>query len=222
MVIIFYDCANKTILIATEQHPIKAYPLDTPNISQFIPNDDILYVETGSFYTKNQFVSVIYDKVSLADNSQFPQHVESTASYHDQPRSNEPLRYFVHTTGMGTVVINDIKVSNSGDSRFDALKLEGKWKFFPMDKISKEQLENSHEFRTLERMGKIEVVDTNYINAHREEISRYQAQTAAERELSSVLVPPDIKAEAAARKLRRGENLPGRESGMVAVPIIVN
>lgn len=226
MVIVFYDCANKSILIASEQYPLKSYPVDTPNIAQHIPNDDILYIQSGAYYTKQQFINVLYDKVDEADREheamqprryqqQYPQQPNPQERY---AVSDEPIRHYVHATKHGTVVINDIMQRSGADRALGGLRLEGRWHFVPLDSIDQEEIKKSHEFQSLLKMKRIEIVDSNYIREHQGEISQFNAQTAAERALDSILVPADIKADDVVRRLRQGENV-RPTSGAFAIPI---
>ena len=90
------------------------------------------------------------------------------------------------------------------------IQLKGKWDFIAVDDIGEDILKESNHFRILKQKGKIEVVDGNYVKRNEHKIK--MKVSPSEAALDAILVPPDVKAHAAAsgdgiRSSRRGSML---------------
>jgi len=65
MIIIFYDANNEQVYICTEHEKMKIIHMEDPRLLDYIPNDDILYVEDAHFITKGQFTEWLQGDLEL-------------------------------------------------------------------------------------------------------------------------------------------------------------
>lgn len=197
MVIIFYDANAEKLYICTETDVTKVVGIDDPNIMDYIPNDDILYVQNAHFVTKSQFNDWLSGDMEFEDTTE--RKVSRLTGMFDNylgPQDRREVvrphsdRLYIHPTANGSVRIEDI-------SDFpDGIQLNGKYHFMPVDKIGEDNLANSRHFQLLRAKGKVEIVDENYVQANKHRSAR--KVSPAQAALDSILVPADIKAEAAA------------------------
>ena len=210
MTIIFYDANKEQVYICTENEKTKVIQIEDARLLDYIPNDDILYVEDAHFITKDQFgewlrgdLELVKDipenEVSrftgLLDDQNQPWHAQNQiqkmaeAPAHTSPGSQ---KFYLHPTSNGTVRIEDIQTSQCPEG----IQLNGKWHFIAVDAIGEEALMDSSHFKVLLGKGKVEIVPESYVqaNKHKQKSKVSPAQAA----LDAILVPADVKAEAAA------------------------
>jgi hypothetical protein len=210
MIIIFYDANKEQVYICTEHDKTKVIHIDDPHLMDYIPNDDVLYVEDAHFITKMQFKEWLEGDLELVKDvpdsgvSRFTgllderqpwnaQHqVQKMAQGAAPPSSPGVQRHYLHPTANGTIRIEDIKTQKFPDG----IQLNGKWHFIPVDMIGEDLLMDSSHFQVLLGKGKIEIVPESYVqaNKHKQKSKVSPAQAA----LDAILVPADVKAEAAA------------------------
>lgn len=176
MIIVFFDIKKKKLHICSENEKTRVIGIDEPDIIDYIPNDDILYVENAHFLTRQQFAQWINKGVSSSPKKQKP----------------TKQRYFIHPRHNGAIRLQDIHTEKYPEG----VQMIGKWDFIPVDEIGEDVLDDSANFRWALAKGKIEIVDSNYVkeNIHK----KYKQVSPAEAALDSILVPADIKADAAA------------------------
>ena len=172
MVIIFYDATDDKIYICSETEKTKVLNISDENLLDYVPNDDILYVQSGHYITKKQFGDwlngqmelegdLVYDYPSTSrfspnqSGSPVPQQAQAS-----QPLGPEQQRYYIHPTANGTILVEDIRT----DKYPHGLHLNGKYHFIPIDDIGEDLLDESPFFRTLLAKGKLEVVDQAFVN----------------------------------------------------------
>lgn len=197
MVIIFYDANKEQVYICTESDKTRIISVNDPNLMNFIPNDDILYVSNAHFITKAQF------KQWLDGDFEFePQNNEQDVSritgmfaehgdIHAKPAVNNNKRY-IHPTHNGSIRIEDIQTPQFPDG----IQLNGKWHFIAVDAIGEDLLTESNHFKVLLAKGKIELVPESYVVANKHKLQKKKSPYQAA--LDAILVPTHIKAEAAA------------------------
>lgn len=201
MVIIFYDANADNIYICTETDKTKVININDPNIMDYIPNDDILYVENAHFLTKKQFSDWLSGDMHIASDtsnevSRFQGFLHEGPKYQEMPAQDEftpqSKKYYIHPKHNGTLIIQDI-VSNKFPN---GIQLHGKWHFVAIDDIGQDALDESQVFQYLLAKGKIEVVPYEYVkqNMHKQK----QKVSPSEAALNAILVPADMKAYAAA------------------------
>ena len=183
MIVIFYDQDEGKIYICSPVSATKAVDIQDPNLMDYIPNDDILYVTNAHYYTKQQFMDYLSgDTVSeMSVDETAP--VSAPAQGTNIDTSN---RKFIHPTANGTILIEDINTP-----KFPAgVALNGKWHFVAVDEIGEEVLNDSIFFRLLKKKGKVEIVDMEYVkkNAHKIKNKKSPAELALDR----ILIPSGI------------------------------
>ncbi len=201
MVIIFYDANARKIHICTEHDRTKVIDIDDPRIMDYIPNDDILWVQDAHFVTKQQFGSWLMGDNSFVEDDDHevtrftgflsrcsdPSSMSQTKLRANDPPSSTSNKLYIHPTANGAIRIEDV---HSGKFP-DGIELVGKWDFLPIDDIS-EELEESYGFKVLLGKGKIEIVDERFYQANKHKAKK--KVSPAQMSLDSILVPADIKA----------------------------
>ncbi len=195
MTIIFYRKESNQIYVCTENEPMKKIDSNDQHLLDFIPNDDILYIENAHIISKSQFSEWLKGdlKLETQGNSQINRtsddskkvviHNESTINYTKDTK-------FIHTCHNGTVLIEDIETN-----RFpEGVALRGKWDFLAIEEIGEEILENSRFYKILLKNKKIEVVDFNYVkeNLHK----KHQHQSALDKAYDRILIKDDRRGTA--------------------------
>ncbi len=201
MVIIFYDANDEKLYICAEGDRTKVVSINDPNIMDYVPNDDILYVQNGHFITKNQFSDWLTGDSELDMEQNTKDEVnrftgfmqtEFTPPKAGQPQpKNSTKRWYIHPTANGTIVIEDIKTKTG-----EALVLRGKWHFMPIDEIGEDVFDESNILKVLIGKGQLEVVGEDFVQANKHKGAK--KKSPAEQALDAILVPAHIKAEAAA------------------------
>ncbi len=178
MVIIFFKASENKLYICSEYEKTKVISASDPNIFAYIPDDDILYVESAHKVTKQQFCQW------LSGNCQTPQKITRPKSIQKQ--------YFIHPAHNGTVLIEDIKIPHTKHAQ--GIQLNGKWDFISVKEAGgQEVLEESMHFRTLLAKNKIEIVDEQYVIEHQHK--KRDKKSPTESSLDAILVPVGIKAK---------------------------
>jgi len=233
MIIIFYDANKEQVYICTEHEKTKVVHIEDPHLLDYIPNDDILYVEDAHFITKEQFGKWLQGDLELVKDVPKKEVNKFTGLLKDkdcpwsphnqiQDMSQEDVsastpgtpKFYLHPTSNGTVLIEDIRTKQFPEG----IRLNGKWHFVSIGVIGEEVLTNSSNFQILLGKGKVEIVPESYVqaNKHKQKNKVSPAQAA----LDAILVPVGIKAEAAASD---GWNAPGGggSGGDMAMEILV-
>lgn len=165
MVIVFLSEKNQ-IYICPENGTTKTFSLNDPNMLNYLPDDDILYVQSGKYITKQQFADWLN---------------------HNEPTTGFSNRKYIHATKNGVIVMDDIKTQ-----RFpEGLHLQGKYHFIPVDEIGQDNLDESTVFRVCFAQGKVEYVDENYVQQNKHKGKKISPSDMA---IQSILVPSDMKA----------------------------
>ncbi len=219
MVIIFYDATDDKVYICSEIDKTKVLNINDPNLLDYVPNDDILYVQSGHYITKKQFGDwltgqmdlggdLVYDYPSTSRFS--PERVgENRQAASPVPMNRGPERFYIHPTANGTILVEDIRTNKYPHG----LRLDGKYHFIPIDDVGEDILDESPFFRTLLAKGKLEVVGQAYVNQHKHKAHRRVSPTEAA--LDRILVPADMRAEVAAE-------MGGVNDHNVAIPIYID
>ena len=155
MVIVFYSASEGKIYICSPSQVTQVIDADNPEWINSIPNDDILYVTNGHFFTKPQFCEWLQNQAegkTVATSS--PGNVDTA--------SVNPNRLYIHPTGNGTVLIEDIRTTKFPEG----ITLTGKWDFVAVDEVGADVLEDSPFYRSLIKVKKIEVVNDEYYQRH--------------------------------------------------------
>jgi len=190
MVIIFYDGNNDKLYICSDNEKTRIVDKGDPELMNYIPNDDILYVRDGHYFTKPQFQQYLNGEINIA-----PQKTSRFAYFTEEkietPQSGKITGYYIHPTNNGSIIINDLKKKDGQIVEFNS-----KWDFVAVDDIGEEALSESVFFNNLLAKKKLEIVDAEYVknNIHKGE----QKVSPVQAELNKILVPTDIRAEAAA------------------------
>lgn len=194
MVIIFYDASDDKLYICTETDKTKVISLNDPNIMDYIPNDDILYVENAHFLTKQQFGDWLSGdmEINSEQDNQESSALQDSYTQHKHADVQSKKKFYIHPVHNGTIQILDIITPKFPNG----ISLHGKWHFVAIDDVGEDVLEESQHFKTLLAKGKIEVVDTEYVKQHIHKQKRKVSPSEAA--LNAILVPADIKAEVAA------------------------
>ncbi|KKM84067.1 hypothetical protein LCGC14_1302920, partial [marine sediment metagenome] len=147
MIIVFYNANEDKVYISSTSEKTKILDASDPTWFEQVPNDDILYVTNGHFFTKPQFEEWIQTNDSGTDETDpLGQSTSRFAGFmggkttHNAKLTN---RKYVHPTGNGTVLIEDIITQKYPEG----IRFEGKWDFIPVDEIGEETLEDSAFFR---------------------------------------------------------------------------
>lgn len=181
MTIVFYDQQNNQLWICNS-NTTTIVSVDDEQIGQQIPNDDILYVTNAHYFTKDQFIDFLSGKITIQDQrSDTPAQPSTQSSIATSAIASN--KKFIHSTGNGVVLIEDIITS-----RFPAgIMLQGKWHFVSVDDIGEAELANSVFFDRLLKIKKVEIVDGDYVrqNVHKLKDKRSPAEAALDR----ILIP---------------------------------
>ena len=162
------DALNMTLVLYNEKTEL-ATIYDSEGISVFRVNDDSLfdglpnkigYIEAADLLTKKQFVDWLGGK-KVAPNVKNNSSISEIA-----PKPAQSSKKYLHTVHDGTVLIEDIQVQGA------ALRLSGKWHFVPVSMIGEENLKSSVHFQVLEKKGKIEIVDEEYVQANKHKLKK--------------------------------------------------
>jgi len=209
--IIFYDKKSEKIHICTEHEATKVISTDDPHLLDFVPNDDILYVESAHQIKKSQLEEWLKDGVELkttdkraAASRKAVIHNEASVKYNDDSK-------FIHPNGNGTILIEDIQT----DKFPNGIVLHGKWDFLAVDEVGEDVLEDSRFYKILLNRKKIKVVDFRYVkeNIHK----KYKHQSQVDKELDRILVKDDRPG--AARKVS-AEGLTDDHEGAISIEIV--
>ncbi len=207
MTIIFYKQDSNKIYLCTETEPMKKIDSNDKHIMDYIPNDDILYIENAHMVSKKQFGEWLKGDMKLETPQSGKMLSERPVVINDSGITHTENSKFIHTRHNGTVLIEDIQTE-----RFpEGIILQGKWDFKSVDEIGADTLEESRFYKILLKNRKIEVVDLKYVkeNAHK----RYRHQSQLDREYDRILIKNDRPGSADAVAARGGL------SGEGAVPI---
>lgn len=177
MVIIFAIPDENKIYVCSEKQT-KVTTIDDPHLLSFVPNDDILYVQTASIITKKQFTKWLQGEFELENGNSVREPEEVVT---------ETKRY-VHPTNNGYITIDDIRTQKYPNG----LTLRHKYDFIPISEIGEDVVENSPIFRNLVKKGRIEIVGEEYVRRHQHKITTPSPADAA---LDRILVPVGTKAE---------------------------
>lgn len=203
MVIIFYNANEDKIYICTESEKTKIVDYNDPDLMSYIPNDDILYVENGKYLTKKQFSEWLTNPEIAQEDEEHtvnrftgmmkvgPKSKTNFTTTEETETRKVSSRQFLHTTKPGSIRLNDIRTRKYPDG----VEIQGKWNFVPIDDIGWEVLQDSKNFHWAINNKKIEIVDEQFV---RNNMHRNRQVSAAEASLNAILVPAEIKAEAAA------------------------
>ncbi len=193
MVIIFFSAEDNKIWICTQHEKTHVLDVGDSDIMKYVPNDDILYVQSANFMTKKQFGEwlegdMVFDEGEEKEPNRF------TGLFEESPESqgHRKQRLFIHPAHNGCIVISDLKTPTEPDG----LVLNGKWDFRLIDDIGQDNLDESQFYQHMLAKGKIEVVDELYVkkNIHKKK----KKISPAEQALNAILIPAHIKAEVAA------------------------
>ena len=203
MVISFFNANEEKVYICTEQEKTRVVSINDANLMDYVPNDDILYVQNAHYITKNQFGDWVNGEMALEDDNFFQKQKSSNrfTGFLDNSKftkqnfedSKMSEKRWIHPTNNGAVIIEDIRTKKYPDG----IKMMGKYDCVDLDDIGgKEAFDDSPQFRFLINKNKIEVVDHAWVkeNAHK----KSKKISPSEAALNKILVPADIKAEAAA------------------------
>lgn len=198
MIIVLYDKNNDRIYICRPNEKTTVIKVDDPKIMDLIPDDDIMYVTNGHYFTKQQFADYLSGKMTpqrsaldsvysgsnrydgfLEDNLgqqkiETRQLQPNTAGM--TPSSNKK---YIRCTGNGHVLIEDINTP-----KFPAgIALQGKWHFIAVDEIGESVLANSKFFELLLKKKKVEVVDHAFVlaNSHNMKNKKSPAELALDK-----------------------------------------
>lgn len=206
MVIIFYG-ENDKIYICEEGEVMKVVDKDDPNLLDHIPSRDIYYVQDAHRVTKHQFSEWLQGGFDMEEDypvvnktSRFTGFMDEpaprTSPTADQSNPQKPRskgkRLFIHPTANGFIRLEDVRTKEFPNG----VELHGKWHFIPVDTIGEDNLFESNNFKIALNKGKIEVVDEQYVEQNKHKAAR--KVSPAQASLDAILIPADMKAEAAA------------------------
>lgn len=206
MVIIFFDANDNKIYICAPNEVTKTVNADDPNILDFVPNDDILYVENAHYITKQQFAKWLNGEVQFESSNEvtrFSGFMDSgTSIARNQTTENKPSKWYLHPTKPGTVVLNDIHTKKYPNG----VAFNGKWHFIAIDDIGEEELEASSHYRFAIAKGKLERVDAKFVKDNMHKFKQHTSPSEAA--LNAILVPAEIKVATVLSEggLRRGDD----------------
>jgi hypothetical protein len=213
MTIIFYNTQEKCLHICSEKEKMVKVSLSNENINDYIPNDDILYVENAHFINKKQFQSWLKGDFKLKDSDEIAQRflgslddetnysVKVTHKKHNDDNEDTykvvSNKKYIHPANNGSVIISDITT----DKYPDGLVFESKWDFKDIDSLGgEEELNKSNIYRHLIKNKKLEIVNEDYLLKNKHKISNYTSSkySTVEKNLNKILVPPHLKAKSVA------------------------
>lgn len=187
MVIIFNDSNLNRLFICTENDKTKIINPNDPNLLNYVPNDDILYVTDGHLINKAQltkWITGLSSKKSVSDNL-----VQNTIENDYQQETNDK---YIHPKMNGTIIISDLKT----DKFPGGIKMEGKWDFINLKDIGgEEDFDESRIAKLLIKQGKIEKVDQSYYDSNKHKNKKHKSQHM--QQLESILIPADMRAKEA-------------------------
>lgn len=212
MVIVFYDANEEKFYIASTTYGMKIVRSDDENLMDCIPNDDILYVTNGHYFTKQQFEDWLsgnmeVDEPEQDQNESLENKIEKTIN-----KSKSEKRY-IHPTANGTIRIEDIDAPKFPGG----VELSGKWDFVAVDDIGVDKLAHSAHFRLFLKKGKLAIVDEEYVQKHQHKVT--QKKSPAELALDRLLIKNDRPGTAEQVAVSGGAA--AYASDDVAVPIMV-
>lgn len=192
MIIIFYNASENSIYVCSETEKTKVVKLDDPNILDYIPNDDILYVQNAHFLNKKQFADWLKGEPTIIKQQENYSAYDHSGRFGMQnvevEKSPQSKKLYIHPKHNGSVVIPDIHSQKYPNG----LTLNGKYHFVAMDDIE-DAIENSNNYRFALAKGKIEIVDGEYVKQNIHKQNKYVSPSEAS--LNAILVPAHIKAE---------------------------
>lgn len=200
MVIIYLDNTKNELHICSPNEKTRIVAINDPNLADFIPNDDIVYVDSAHYITKAQFIAWLTSKPTNEQEQHNDINTEwdpfkvasNTKSNVSGPsQTKNPHRKYFHCTNPGTVIIDDIKTKKYPEG----LILSGKWQFVAIDEVGQDDLDESMKYKFLLAKNKIEIVDQKYVDANKHRQSKISPK---EKALDAILVPIGQKAHAVA------------------------
>lgn len=214
MTIIFYDSDNEQIYVCTETERMKIVSLDDPNLLDYLPNNDILYVKTGQFMTKSEFSDLVNGVSELPSNEEDCEFVSSenmTGLESDYKNS-----LYIHPRHNGTILIQDLP--NTSELPGGILELNGKYDFKCIDFLGGQKIfDQSAQYRSLVRIGKIKVVDYDYMKRN---VTKKHNVSARDLAADRILIKDDVHGTAEKMAASGGMQTTDRASDEV-VPIYV-
>jgi len=238
MIIVLYDKNADCIYICQPNAKTVVVKVDDPKIMDLIPDDDILYITNGHYFTKQQFADYLSGKMtpqrgaldSASEPSRYEGFLDDNLSQGSpaQPRQRQlqpnyktmaptSNRKYIHCTGNGHVLIEDIDTPKFPGG----IALQGKWHFIPVDEIGADVLEDSKWFEILLKKGKVEIVDDAYVQQHSHKFKN--KKSPAEAALDKILVPAGPPGTAENVAASGGiHNYGGSEPDDIAVPIYID
>lgn len=202
MTLIFKDKTN--IWICQQDKPVKVTTVDDPNLITYIPNDDLIYVQSASLITKKQFASWLKGEFQL-DNTETTREEEEIEEDNSQSE-----RKYLHPRNNGYITVGDIKIGKGDNAK--PLVFTGKYDFIALDELGDDIVEHSAILRGLIKKGRLEIVDEEYVRKNR---GKGNTTSKAEAGLQRILLPVGVHAEDAAD----GSYLSGDDD--VAIPVHV-
>ncbi len=201
MIIVFYDQNADKIYICKPNERTLIADADDPNLMNYIPNDDIMYVTDGHFFTKQQFADYLSGEsettIASTDNAgpnrfdgflntNIGHSSKHTTPQHPATPSKVANRLYIHPTTNGTILMEDIDTPKFPGG----IILRGRWHFIPVDEIGAETLDKSASYKHLSKIGKVEVVDEEYVkqHAHKKKSNKSPSEMALDR----ILVPSSV------------------------------
>ena len=218
MIIVFYNANENKIYVSSTSEKTKVFDVNVPTWFNQVPNDDILYVTNGHFFTKQQFGEWIQSNDSCSDETDpLGQSTNRFAGFLGGGGSASPAtktgRKYIHATSNGTIILQDIV----NQKYPEGVKLSGKWDFIAVDEIGEEELEDSANFKWAINKKKIEVVDEEYFqqNAHRKKTKVSPTEAA----LDKILIKDSTPGAALKVQADGGMSTGGDD---VAIPIYIS
>ena len=191
MVIIFLDPTTDTLCICSENEKMVKIDIGSPNLLDGIPDDDILYVQDGSYLTKKQFSDWLEGGAQFSTQPKQQAPIQQQ-SYPSQPNVASPVmamlpydpnRLYLKPAHNGNIVIPDIKTPKYPDG----LKMTGKWDFVPIDDIGGIDVVNSNRFiRNNIEKKRIQIVDESFVRSHQDKAHPYTSP--AQRSIESIII----------------------------------
>lgn len=207
MIIVFYNANQEKVYICDTNNKTTVVDANDTRVFDDLPNDDILYVTNGHYFTKQQFLDWMTGEYKINDATNTSKYAGIMNDSPINANSNviQKPRKYIHPTANGTILIEDLS---------PPIMLEGKWDFIAVDTIGEENLENSVFFRTLLKRGKIAYVDEKYVaeNQHKKKTKKSPTEAA----LDKILIKDS--SHGAAASVAASGGLPGDD---IAIPIMI-
>ncbi len=239
MIIVLYDKNADCIYICRPNEKTVVVKVNDPRIMDMIPEDDILYITNGHYFTKQQFADYLSGKMTpqrnaldsvISEPSRYEGFLDDNLSQGTpaQPKQRQlqpnyktmapsSNRKFIHCTGNGHVLVEDISTPKFPGG----VALQGKWHFIAVDEIGEDELSNSKWFEILLKKGKVEVVDEAYVQQHAHKLKN--KKSPAEAALDKILIPPGPPGTASNVAASGGlQYMGGPEVDDVAIPIYID